>query len=58
MTTPVAAGNEIEINFPRSQTLAKEKGQYARIKNARVLRVDRQQMLSGGSIGIAVQFDE
>jgi hypothetical protein len=32
MTTPVAAGNEIEINFPRTQTLAKEKGQYARIK--------------------------
>jgi hypothetical protein len=42
MTTPVAAGNEIEINFPRTQTLAKEKGQYARIKNARVLRVDRK----------------
>jgi hypothetical protein len=58
VTTPVAEGNEIEINFPRSQTLAKEKGQYARIKNARVLRVDRQQMLCGGSIGIAVQFDE
>ena len=48
VTTPVAEGNEIEINFPRSQTLAKEKGQYARIKNARVLRVERQQMLCGG----------
>lgn len=58
MTTPVAAGNEIEINFPRTQTLAKEKGQYARIKNARILRVDRQQMLSSGSIGIAVEFEE
>jgi hypothetical protein len=58
MTTPVAAGNEIEINFPRTQTLAKEKGQYARIKNARVLRVDRKQMLNAGSIGIAVEFDE
>ena len=58
MTTPVAAGNEIEINFPRTQTLAKEKGQYARIKYARILRVDRQQMLSSGSIGIAVEFGE
>ena len=58
MTTPVAAGNEIEINFPRTQTLAKEKGQYARIKNARILRVDRKQMLCDGSIGIAVEFDE
>ena len=45
-------------NFPRTQTLAKEKGQYARIKNARVLRVDRKQMLNAGSIGIAVEFDE
>ena len=58
MTTPVAAGNEIEINFPRTQTLAKEKGQYARIKNARELRVDRQQMLHAGTIGIAVAFDQ
>ena len=58
MTTPVAPGNEIEINFPRTQTLAKQKGQYARIKNARVLRVDRKQMLCDGSIGIAVEFDE
>jgi hypothetical protein len=58
MTTPVAAGNEIEINFPRTTTLAKQKGQYARIKNARVLRVDRKQMLQNGSIGIAVEFDE
>ena len=58
MTTPVASGNEIEINFPRTQTLAKEKGQYARIKNAKVLRVDRKQMLSSGTIGIAVEFDE
>ena len=58
MTTPVASCNEIEINFPRTQTLAKEKGQYARIKNAKVLRVDRKQMLSSGTIGIAVEFDE
>ncbi|MHC5164693.1 MAG: PilZ domain-containing protein [Planctomycetota bacterium] len=57
MTTPVAAGNEIEINFPRTQTLAKEKGQYARIKNAKVLRVDRRQVLSTGTIGIAVEFE-
>lgn len=58
MTTPIAAGNEIEINFPRTQSLAKQKGQYARIKNAKVLRVDRSQMLHEGSIGIAVEFDE
>ena len=58
MTTPVEAGNEIEVNFPRTTTLAKQKGQYARIKNAKVVRVDRQQMLHDGSIGVAIQFAE
>jgi hypothetical protein len=57
VTTPVAEGNEVEINFPRTRTLAKEKGQYARVKKARVLRVDRKQMLQEGSIGIAVEFE-
>ncbi len=56
MTTPVHPGNEVEINFPRTMTLAKQKGQYARIKNAKVVRVDRGQMLQAGSIGIAVRF--
>lgn len=58
MTTPVRPGHEVEINFPRTMSLAKQKGQYARIKNAKVLRVERQQMLKAGSIGIAVQFAE
>ena len=58
MTTPVQEGNEVEVNFPRTMTLAKQKGQYARIKHGRVLRVERQQMLTDGSIGIAVQFIE
>jgi len=57
MTTPVRAGHEIEINFPRTMSLAKQKGQYARIKHAKVLRVERRQMLQAGSIGIAVQFE-
>jgi hypothetical protein len=56
ITTPVVPGKEVEINFPRTQTLAQEKGQYARIKHAKVLRVDRKQMLETGSIGIAVEF--
>ena len=58
MTAPVREGHEIEINFPRTMSLAKQKGQYARIKNARVIRVDRRQMLQDGAIGIAVQFAE
>jgi hypothetical protein len=56
MTTPVRAGHEIEVNFPRTMSLAKQKGQYARIKHAKILRVERQQMLQAGSIGIAVEF--
>lgn len=57
LTTPVHPGNEIEINFPRTMTLAKQKGQYARIKYAKVIRVDRNQMLQDGTIGMAVQFE-
>jgi hypothetical protein len=56
MTTPVQEGNELEVNFPRTMTLAQQKGQYARIKHAKVLRVEREQILKAGTIGIAVQF--
>lgn len=58
MTAPVREGHEIEVNFPRTMSLARQKGQYARIKNARVIRVDRRQMLQDGAIGVAVQFTE
>ena len=56
MTTPIRPGHEVEINFPRTTALAKQKGQYARIKSGKVLRVERKNMLKGGGIGMAVQF--
>ena len=56
MTTPVRMGNIVEINFPRSETLAKQKGQFARIKSGKVVRVDREDVLKDASIGIAVAF--
>jgi hypothetical protein len=56
MTTPVRPGLEVEVNFPRTMALAKQKGQYARIKSGRVVRVERQNVLKGGAIGMAVQF--
>ena len=56
MTAPVREGHEIEINFPRTTSLARQKGQYARIKTAKVVRVERSEMLRSGSIGMAVQF--
>ena len=56
MTTPVRAGHEIEINFPRTMALAKQKGRYARIKSGKVVRVDRDDILKGATIGLAVEF--
>lgn len=56
LTAPIKEGHEIEINFPRTVTLAKQKGQYARIKSGKVLRVERNNMLVSANIGLAVQF--
>jgi hypothetical protein len=57
MTVPVRAGNVVEINFPRTETLAKEKGQFARIKSGKVVRVERKDMLKSANIGVAIAFD-
>jgi len=57
MTTPVKEGQGVEINFPRTAALAKEKGRYARIKSGKVVRVDRSNMLEEASIGLAVEFE-
>ncbi|MBW8042307.1 MAG: hypothetical protein FVQ85_20225 [Planctomycetes bacterium] len=56
MTTPVRPGNIVEINFPRTITLAEEKGQYARIKSGKVVRVDRKNILRSAKIGVAIAF--
>ena len=58
MTTPALAGQEVEVNFPRTEYLAHQKGQYARIKTAKILRVDRRRMLKDSVIGLAVQFSK
>ena len=56
MTTPVRPGHEVEVNFPRTISLAQQKGQDARIKMGKVVRVERSTMLSNGTIGLAIQF--
>jgi hypothetical protein len=56
VTTPVRAGNVVELNFPRTVALAKEKGGFARIKCGKVVRVDRGNMLKAANIGVAIQF--
>ena len=58
MIVPIRPGHEVEINFPRTTSLAREKGQYARIKSGKVLRVERENLLKGNAIGMAVQFVE
>jgi hypothetical protein len=57
MTTPVRSGHTVEINFPRTVTLAKEKGQFARIKSGKVLRVERRNVLKDAKIGVAIAFE-
>jgi len=57
MTMPVRPGHVVEINFPRTAALAKEKGQFARIKNGKVVRVDRENILEDAQIGVAVAFE-
>jgi hypothetical protein len=57
MTVPVRLGHTVELNFPRTVALAREKGQFARIKSGKVVRVDRQNMLREAEIGVGVAFD-
>jgi len=56
MTTPVRTGNAVEVNFPRTEALAREKGQFAR-KNGKVVRVERKDVLKNANIGIAIAFE-
>jgi len=57
MTMPVCLGHVVEINFPRTVTLARERGQFARIKTGKVVRVERRNMLKNAEIGVAVAFN-
>lgn len=57
VTTPIQTGNVVELNFPRTQALAQEKGQYARIKTGRVVRVDRENLLENAEVGVGIAFN-
>jgi hypothetical protein len=58
MTAPVGPGSVVEINFPRTSTLARQKGQYARIKPGKVVRVDREGSADEASIGVGIVFTD
>ncbi|MHC4571555.1 MAG: PilZ domain-containing protein [Planctomycetota bacterium] len=57
MTTPVRMGNVVEVNFPRTEVLAREKGQFARIKTGKIVRVERKDVLKDANIGVAIAFE-
>ena len=57
VTTPIQTGHVVELNFPRTQALAKEKGQFARIKTGRVVRVDRKTLLENAEVGVGIAFN-
>lgn len=57
MTTPVRRGSVVELNFPRTDALAEQKGQFARIRRGRVVRVDRQKTLDEALIGLGISFE-
>jgi len=58
MTTPLGPGSIVELNFPRTNKLAEQKGQYARIKRGRVVRVDRESTLQDANIGVGIVFEQ
>jgi hypothetical protein len=57
ISTPAHEGSVVELNFPRTDVLAEEKGQYARIKKGRVVRVDRREALNTASLGLGIAFE-
>ena len=57
MTTPFRTGHIVEVNFPRTAALAKQKGQFARIKAGKVVRVERENTLNDANIGVAIAFN-
>lgn len=57
ITAPVRTGRIVEVNFPRTEILAKEKGQFARIKSGRIVRVDRTTLLENAEIGVGITFE-
>ncbi|MBN1359938.1 MAG: PilZ domain-containing protein [Sedimentisphaerales bacterium] len=57
MTTPARRGSIVELNFPRTESLAGEKGQFARIKRGRIVRIDRRGTLENATIGLGIAFE-
>jgi len=57
LTAPIRLGHVVEINFPRTAVLAKEKGQFARVKSGKVVRVERKEIFKDANIGVAIESE-
>jgi len=49
-------GQQLEMNFPRCEPLAGRKGGYARIKTARVTRIDRGEGILDAVVKVGLEF--
>ena len=56
MKVPIHEGQNLEINFPRTEQLARQKGRFARVKNARVVRIDRSDALRSANVKVGLSF--
>ena len=56
LASPMREGQDLEVNFPRAQKLARDKGASARIKGAKVVRIDRGAVFDTAALKVAVQF--
>ena len=56
MKAPIRQGQHLELNFPRSKPLANSKGGFARIKTARVVRIDRDDTLNSTDVKVGLEF--
>jgi len=56
MKTPIRQGQSLELNFPRSKPLAGSKGGFARIKTAKVVRIDRNDTLNSTEVKVGLKF--
>ena len=56
LKTPIREGQSLEINFPRAEPLAKQKGRFARIKRALITRIDRSDSLKTATVKVGMKF--
>ena len=57
-TASLQCGQIVELNFPRTEKLAREIGQYSRVKTAQVVRLRHENSTLSPKLSVAVKFIE